>query len=302
MVLAAVLKGYELATEPVADNGFPATRPVLAAVVEFEFLFGAWMIVAFTPRFNRAVGASCFMILGGVSLAKAVSGESTCGCLGPLQISPWYTFAFDMAATVALYVATPPHGSAGEDADEEAATVALHVATPPHAPSPAIVSTRWGGLSWRGITIACALLVLAGAGGWFMGTYKPAELTDEGRIAGRGRVVVADPAKWLGKRLPLGDFGVGDEFYRGSWVLLFVRSGCARCDPALARVASVAFSTSQMQVGVIGVDGKMESNKNVAAGCDRQSDERIPVVYSNSASCAHVRWCCAGCSARLRRS
>jgi hypothetical protein len=235
LLAAAAVKAYELATEPVTAGGVLAVRPVLIAAVETEFLFGVWLVAALTLGVNRIVGMGYFLAMAGVSLSKGVSGEASCGCLGPLAVNPWYPFAFDILAVGMLYLC-------------DAFPLATRACNEPHK-RPSIVAAAG---------TATLVVVVGVTGVYFMGSYVPAVLTDEGRIEGRGRAVVADPVTWLGQRLPLRDYGVGERFYVGTWRLLFVREGCRRCDDAIARLSDAMTRFPGERAALIGVSGQIE--------------------------------------------
>lgn len=53
LLTATVLKGFELATEPVANTNLLTSRWFLIIEVEFEFLFGLWLPSGLQPRLTR---------------------------------------------------------------------------------------------------------------------------------------------------------------------------------------------------------------------------------------------------------
>ncbi|HYW80399.1 MAG TPA: hypothetical protein VE890_12515 [Thermoguttaceae bacterium] len=63
LLVAAGLKGYELATSPVAGTSLLDSRWFLIGLVEFEFVFGPWLLVRGEPallRVARAVANGVF--------------------------------------------------------------------------------------------------------------------------------------------------------------------------------------------------------------------------------------------------
>ncbi len=50
LLTAAGLKGYQLATEPVAEDGLLTSRWFLIAVVEFELTFSLWLLSGSYPQ------------------------------------------------------------------------------------------------------------------------------------------------------------------------------------------------------------------------------------------------------------
>ena len=102
LLSAAVLKGHQLATEPVAETSLFTSRWFLIGVVEFELFFGLWLLCGLYPRRTWAAALLCFGGFACVSLYKALSGEVTCGCFGTVPVNPWYAVVFDCAAIAAL--------------------------------------------------------------------------------------------------------------------------------------------------------------------------------------------------------
>ena len=75
-----------------------------------------------------------------------------------------------------------------------------------------------------------------------MGTYQPATLAGDGIILGNDKLVVLDPEKWVGQRMPLLAFieddpgqsrpiqkPLRDRLARGNWIVLFYRHDCPKC-------------------------------------------------------------------------
>jgi len=103
LLTAAGLKGYQLATEPVAGTGLLDSRWFLIGVVEFELLFGLSLLAGVFPKQGWCVALACFACFASVSLAKALSGESSCGGFGQVTVNPWYTFGLDALLVCTLF-------------------------------------------------------------------------------------------------------------------------------------------------------------------------------------------------------
>jgi hypothetical protein len=201
LLTAAGLKGYQLATEPVLGGGLLESRWFLIAVVEFEILFGLWLLSGLAPGWTWRAAVLCFGAFAAVSAYKGVAGEASCGCFGRVAVNPWYTFALDCAA-LALLAAFRPRS----------------------IPRPA--SCRWRLPAW-----ACAAL-MAGVGVpafLALGSYPAASIAGDGLVES-GRVVVLMPEAWKGKRFPLFEhIDVGDRLSTGRWVVVLYHLGCPKC-------------------------------------------------------------------------
>ncbi len=109
LLTAAVLKGYQLATGPVAEAGLLTSRWFLVLVVEFESILGVWLLASKRfPRLTWMVTIGCFGIFTGVSLHEAACGQPNCGCFGKLLVPPQATFVLDLGIVAALYYGAPP--------------------------------------------------------------------------------------------------------------------------------------------------------------------------------------------------
>jgi len=102
LLAAAALKAHQLATEPVIAPGLLNSRWFLISVVEFELLFGLWLLSGLYARPTWYAATGCFVLLAGVSVYKALSGDETCGCFGNVKTHPWWATALDAALVLAL--------------------------------------------------------------------------------------------------------------------------------------------------------------------------------------------------------
>jgi len=223
LLIAAGLKAHQLATDPLVtlapSSPLPLgegwvralapllhSRPFLIALVEIELLFGLVLLWGIYPQLTWALSLGCFGSFALISLSKALSGAATCGCFGRVPVNPWYTFALDATAVLAL-VGWPPHGESPS-----------HVR--PFARYAAVVAV------WlvAGTPVALAT--------W---TEPAGTLTDLGEVLADGRTVILKPQTWVGQRFALADWiDIGDRLGQGEWVVLLYHRGCPKCEEALA--------------------------------------------------------------------
>jgi len=186
LLSAALLKGHQLATEPVAETGLLTSRWFLIGVVEFELVFGLWLWLGLYPRRTWQLALLCFSTFGCVTLYKALSGEATCGCFGRVPVNPWYTLVLDLAAVTALLRWRPARG---------AETSPL----PPVGEGPGVRARAGTRLGWiLGISLAAGIPAALS-----MASYQAATLDEAGDIFGDSQFVVLEPETWVGKRFPL---------------------------------------------------------------------------------------------------
>lgn len=216
LLTAAILKGHQLATEPVVGSSFLDSRWFLIGVVEFELLFGLWLVAGICPKFSWVTALLCFAAFALTSLIKALAGEASCGCFGRVPVNPWYTFGLDMAAVVALLYWRP--NGHGAIAGRSVRSLPLQV----------------GG-------VALAALLVGIPWGLVMGSHSVATLSDTGEVLGDSEFVVLEPEEWIGKRFPLLAYiDIGSEICCESCILLLYHYDCSHCQEAIERYEALS--------------------------------------------------------------
>jgi hypothetical protein len=70
--------------------------------IEVEAFIGLWLISGAYPLIAQLVTFALFASLGAMSFYMALKGESSCGCWGRIQVSPWITLAVDLLALAGI--------------------------------------------------------------------------------------------------------------------------------------------------------------------------------------------------------
>jgi len=207
LLTAAVLKGWELATEPVANDSIFSYRWSLTAQVEVELFLALWLLSGLYRRQVWWAALVGFAFFSCVTLYKGLSGAASCGCFGKVEVSPWYTLVLDLAAVAALLLFRPV-----VQADRQTRAVRMRVA------------------------VATLLLLAVGIpGGVAMVGYQPAALANDGQLIGEGEFVLLEPETWVGKPFPLLDYiDIGDQLAEGDWIVLLYHHDCPSCREAIA--------------------------------------------------------------------
>jgi len=109
LLVAAGLKAHGLTTDPLSQDSFLASPLLQVAVIEVELLLGLWLLSGRSVRAAWAATLMFFVILSGVSLYQALTGQESCGCLGRVAMSPWWAFILDITACLALVLWRPTH-------------------------------------------------------------------------------------------------------------------------------------------------------------------------------------------------
>lgn len=210
LLMAAGLKAYQLATEPVIGTGLLDSRWLLIATVEFELFLGLWLLCGISPKPTWVAVLASFGLFTCVSLYKAVSGDATCGCFGPVQVNPWYTTTFDLGVLLSLLFWRPNRQEA-------------------------LLAVNGHQLLTQAVGVVLVWLSVGLPAGYAMSSYTDTTLSDTGEIVGDGKIVVLRPETWIGKPLPLlSDIDVGDHFAVGQWTILFYHHDCPVCQSVLA--------------------------------------------------------------------
>lgn len=88
LLVAAVLKGYELLTVPMANTDIWSNRYFLIFQVEFELALGIWLLSGLFKRAAWLAALGCFSLFCCVALYKGISGAASCGCFGRVHVNP----------------------------------------------------------------------------------------------------------------------------------------------------------------------------------------------------------------------
>jgi hypothetical protein len=267
LLSAAALKAYELATEPVLGSGVLDSRWLLAATVEFELLFGIWLLANIWPRLTSVAAIGLFGIFACVSLYKAISGYATCGCFGPVPVNPWYTAILDSLAVLSLVCCRAPSRSR----------------------LPGAESCR---LRARAVAVLAVWLLAGVPAAIAMGRCSASAFGEDGIISGDGDLVVINPEAWVGARFPLlrfienanganeaGEPPLRARLVEGDWLVLLYREGCPRCRRALEvflRDAEAEMQRDTARFGVAVVDTSSVANPTGATEewCERGRTSR----------------------------
>lgn len=145
LAAAAGLKLYGIGVSAVPRVGWFAQPGVQLAAAEWELILGVWLVSGAYPVGSWLAAVGTFLAFAGVSTYLGFSGVSSCGCLGAIHASPWWTFAADVAALILLAVARPHR----------------EVASPGRSPLPVRAGLKWAGgtaVVLIGITAAATAL------------------------------------------------------------------------------------------------------------------------------------------------
>ncbi len=102
LLITAVLK-MSGGSGDIMRTALPFVSPRLySAGVLFEAVLGLWLLVGVAPAWSWLTSLGFFTLLAGLSCRLGIMGQTSCGCAGNLTISPWWAFAADVIAVLAL--------------------------------------------------------------------------------------------------------------------------------------------------------------------------------------------------------
>ena len=202
LVLSAALKADAGALFALEGARWLGSTPLLLAIVWVETALGCWLFTGIGIVFARKLLVACFGVFALITLSLAIAGATSCGCLGRLPADPRLMFAVDLA--VLLLVLFVPCSSSE------------------NGPNP---KNRW-------CIIALGATAVLSLGGWHtMGVLR--NTTTELGATADGRLVILEPAQWLGRVFPLyPDITWAGRIPRladGEWTVVLHRAGCSGC-------------------------------------------------------------------------
>lgn len=107
LLLAATLKGHELATQSLDEQSVWSSRPWMIGLVLFEVAFGLWLLSGLHAHGTRVLALLTFLAFFQVVLYQAASWEPSCRCLGKASPSPWFMIFLDGMIVLALLAWRP---------------------------------------------------------------------------------------------------------------------------------------------------------------------------------------------------
>lgn len=227
LLVAAVLKGWQLLTEPAANNDIWTYRPFLILTVEFELALGIWLLSGLFKKAAWLATIVCFSLFSMITLYKGITGYASCGCFGSVHVNPWITlFAIDLPAVLSLAVFRPrlsfPRSlsCAVIGGHESIKTLIKEFLTPlPSIPQFAITAAV--GLATLGVTTP------------ILAFNEPAKITSS--------YEVLEPETWVGKELPiLEHIDIAESLKRGNWLVLLYHHDCPDCVEAIPKYEQMA--------------------------------------------------------------
>ncbi|MBW7989259.1 MAG: hypothetical protein FVQ84_04480 [Planctomycetes bacterium] len=225
LLAAAVLKGWQLLTEPVANNDIWSYRPFLILTVEFELALAIWLLSGLFKKAAWLAGLLCFSAFSVVTLYKALTGADSCGCFGSVHINPWITLLIiDLPAVMALLIfrpglSLPPALSFLRKQKSIKNLLKEFLAPLPSAP--------------RFAMTAFLTISILGISAPILALNEPPQVTSSYEIL--------EPKTWIGKELPiLEHIDIAESLRKGTWLVLLYHYDCPDCGTAIPKYEQIA--------------------------------------------------------------
>ena len=214
LLTAAVLKGHELLTTPMANADIWTNRNFMIFQVEFELALGIWLLSGLFKRAAWLVTLGCFVLFFGVTLYKGITGAASCGCFGNVHVNPWITlFAIDLPAVVLLAIFRPK-------LERHRILNIPHWLEPlPNIATLGLVFV----LGFSAVAVSSPILIL----------NEPAMATTQ--------YEVLEPKTWIGKELPiLEHIDIAEQLKTGNWLVVLYHHNCPGCAEAIPKIEQMA--------------------------------------------------------------
>lgn len=236
LLVAAALKTGEtfLGRVSFTDAGFV---PMLL-LVELELALGFCLLFGSWPQLVWRVSLAVFLAFGIFSSIRAISGESSCGCFGPVEVHPFASALVDLSIVAAISKLKPALVCSESTSDFR--------------------YVRQSG------AVTCILITSALATFAVVRSASAIDLSDH-FTEDLPRLVKIDPEKWHGQECPIFRHLSGkgaSALSHEKWIVVLYRNGCEECDEVLSSLARLAPSMKSQGFGVaaICVDGNVDSS------------------------------------------
>lgn len=219
LLLAAALKLWELLEGTWTPLLGSSWLPVL--IVQYEVFLGAWLLTGAFPRTLRCVCSLAFLAFAGVSVATIAAGAESCGCFGPLEISPWWSLFIDTMALALLAAQCQPSECA---------------------------RPTWGDL----ILPVVLSLMIGVIGSKAVDNTAPLDFSS----VEPGQRIILRPEDWVGRPFPLFPFldtETAQRLAAGDWTVLVFNRSCGKCRKVVRWYDALADASGKQRTAFIEV-------------------------------------------------
>lgn len=246
LLAAALLKAFQLLFDPSVLASSTADRSLLFLQVAFEYGLALLVLSGLCWQRVRWVVLVLFVGFAAYSLLLAISGATSCGCFGPVKVSPWWTFFLDTAIVLGLLLSVRNRIQNTAPAEARFAVKNQLLA---------------GGALFLIPLVALSPSVLASH-----------SRTTAGLLTEVGNLTILEPEEWIGQAFPIAPY-IDVDLSHGRWTVLLHRHDCPQCQQELPKYEQLAY---EEQVALVEVPpfGELVHNSSGAAVSGRLTGER----------------------------
>ena len=219
LLYGAAANAWQFTNSPASLAGIQGMPGFEPALIGFEIFLGLWLISGALPFAARRIAIGCFSVFACYTLYETLAGKADCGCFGQVHVNPWLTFILDVGMVLALLFFAQPGG---------------HNAA----------RSRWSKRKWP-VAAAAGLGLAAGVAAALLHP-KVVSAANGLATADAGKIVILEPKKWLGHRLPvlahivsigasrpraagLRAMPLSQRLAVGNWIIMFYHASCGEC-------------------------------------------------------------------------
>jgi hypothetical protein len=107
LITTAVLKIQGPADGALGQNVILFSPRIQFVAAELEMLIGLWLLSGWAKRAAWLACIAFFLALAATSLYLGLMGQSSCGCFGRIEVSPWKALGLDLACLIAMAIWRP---------------------------------------------------------------------------------------------------------------------------------------------------------------------------------------------------
>ncbi len=227
LVAAALLKGLDLTLHPALLLVDRYSRILLPILIGSELGLGLAAIANLFWNRLRLLAIWLFASFASYSLWLALHGAISCGCFGPLEIHPWWTFLIDCIVLLGLILEYYTMRQ-----DNETIVYSGRSRTPTLIGGIVVISSLFTG----GLALQVA----------------PRQASSPDDFQTVGDLTILEPETWVGQNFPLLGY-LNIDVSQGEWVLLLHHHDCPKCQEAVPKYEKLAFRDKHYQVAIIEV-------------------------------------------------
>jgi hypothetical protein len=247
LVLAAVLKAVQVWYDPSSSLTYPWGGLLLSIQIGTEFVIGFFVLSKVYWRGIRWVVISLFSAFAAYSLYLAANRAASCGCFGPIRISPWWSFSLDLTVVLGLLISA--------------------------SRLEPIAEAKFGHLAWcKFHRMAILVLITVAVLGTAFAIWSVGRRTWVGRdLLAIGSASILEPEEWVGKYLPIADF-LDTDLSSGEWIAVLYRHDCPDCLEILPHYQQLALMNQRIALVEVPPYGDLTSAENGCHRCRLKND------------------------------